>query len=236
MLFGEHLRRQEQEVNTRLALRHEEVAKAEATLREQRAEVVRRMTEMARAGQASAKVNKSDSAARQDAEAMRAQLGMIRQELVGRDSIIATLRVRLEQLEREAAAREGRSNRIAKTFSRSATNSASAWRSWKSVARTSEKRPARRSCRRPESGRSSPVTGPSSNACWTTSASSSSWLPSPAAAMTSGAGGAAATGLLLNPSVRKVNGPPRGGAPHAEQSPRRQPNGRFRRPPRRRRD
>jgi hypothetical protein len=106
ILFGEHLRREEQEVNARLAQRHEEVSKAEAALREQRAEVVRRMTEMARAGQASAKANKSESAGRQDPEATRAQLGTVKQELAGRDSIIATLRVRVEQLERDAAARK----------------------------------------------------------------------------------------------------------------------------------
>jgi chromosome segregation ATPase len=93
-------------VNARLTQRHEEVAKAEAALREQRAEVVRRMTEMAKAGQASAKANKSDSASRQEGEAMRAQLGMVRQELAGRDSIIATLRLRVEQLERELLTRK----------------------------------------------------------------------------------------------------------------------------------
>jgi pSer/pThr/pTyr-binding forkhead associated (FHA) protein len=111
MQFGEHLRRQEQEVNARLTQRHEEVAKAEATLREQRAEVVRRMTEMARAGQASAKANKSEGTGRPDGEAMRAQLGMVRQELAGRDSIIATLRLRVEQLERELARRPLEANR-----------------------------------------------------------------------------------------------------------------------------
>jgi pSer/pThr/pTyr-binding forkhead associated (FHA) protein len=101
--YAEHLRRQEEEVNARLAHRHEEVAKAEAMLREQRAEVVRRMTEMARAGQ-SPKA-KSDSASRQDPEALRSQLAMLKQELAGRDSIISGLRVRLEQLERDLAAR-----------------------------------------------------------------------------------------------------------------------------------
>jgi hypothetical protein len=102
--FAEHLRRHEQEVNTRLSQRHEEVARAETALREQRAEVVRRMSEAARAGQNTK--SKSDSSARQDAEALRMQLAMVRQEIAGRDSIIAGLRLRLEQLERDQPARQ----------------------------------------------------------------------------------------------------------------------------------
>jgi hypothetical protein len=101
--FAEHLRRQEEEMNARLARRHEEVAKAEAVVREQRAEVVRKMSELARAGQHTK--SKSDSASRQDGEAMRSQLAMVKQEVAGRDSIIAGLRVRLDKLERELAAR-----------------------------------------------------------------------------------------------------------------------------------
>jgi hypothetical protein len=101
--FAEQLRKQEEEVNARLSHRHEEVARAEANLREQRAEVVRRMTDMARAGQTPK--SKSDSASRQDSEALRSQLGMMKQEIAGRDSIIAGLRVRIEHLERDLAAR-----------------------------------------------------------------------------------------------------------------------------------
>jgi hypothetical protein len=103
MLFADYLRRHEQEVNARLARRHEEVSKAEGTLREQRAEVVRLMTETAKAGQNAR--SKSDSTSKQDADALRSHVAMLRQELAGRDSIIAGMRVRLEQLERECSAR-----------------------------------------------------------------------------------------------------------------------------------
>lgn len=103
MLFADYLRRHEQEVNSRLARRHEEVSKAEATLREQRAEVVRLMTEAGKAGQNRAK---ADSVSKQDADTLRQHVAMLRQELAGRDSIIAGMRVRLEQLEREAATRQ----------------------------------------------------------------------------------------------------------------------------------
>jgi hypothetical protein len=115
--FAEQLRRREEEINAHLAQRHEEVAKAETTVREQRAELVRRMSDLARAGQtnrgntgkadsANRNTGKAESANRQDAEALRLQLSMLRQELAGRDSIIAGLRVRIEQVERSAPSRE----------------------------------------------------------------------------------------------------------------------------------
>jgi hypothetical protein len=99
---AEQLRRQEEEMNARLTRRHEELAKTEATIRDQRAEVVRRMSELARAGQSSKP--KAEGADRKDGEALRSQLAMVKQDLAGRDSIIAGLRVRLEKLEREIAA------------------------------------------------------------------------------------------------------------------------------------